>query len=54
MTTQDFIALFQEAFGKKVQLPLLFGYSDEPIANTEKNTRDGYRLCKQPWYETSD
>ncbi len=39
---------------KKVQLPLLFGYSDEPIANTEKNTRDGYRLCKQPWYETSD
>ena len=36
MTTQDFIALFQEAFGKKVQLPLLFGYSDKPIANTEK------------------
>ena len=33
MTTQDFIALFQEAFGKKVQLPLLFGYSDKPIAN---------------------
>ena len=36
MTTQNFIALFQEAFGKKVQLPLLFGYSDKPIANTEK------------------
>ena len=36
MTTQDFIVLFQEAFGKKVQLPLLFGYSDKPIANTEK------------------
>ena len=36
MTTQDFIALFQEAFGKKVQLPLLFGYSDKPIASTEK------------------
>ena len=36
MTTQDFIALFQEAFGKKVQLPLLFGYSDKPIAITEK------------------
>lgn len=36
MTTQDFIAIFQEAFGKKVQLPLLFGYSDKPIANTEK------------------
>ncbi len=36
MTTQDFIALFQEAFGKKVQLPLLFGYSDTPIASTEK------------------
>ena len=36
MTTQDFITLFQEAFGKKVQLPLLFGYSDKPIANTEK------------------
>ena len=34
MTTQNFIALFQEAFGKKVQLPLLFGYSDKPIANT--------------------
>ena len=36
MTTQDFIALFQEAFGKKVQLPLLFGYSDKPIASTEE------------------
>ena len=36
MTTQDFIVLFQEAFGKKVQLPLLFGYSDKPIADTEK------------------
>jgi len=25
LTAQDFIVLFQEALGKKVQLPLLFG-----------------------------
>jgi len=25
VTAQDFIVLFQEAFGKKVQMPLLFG-----------------------------
>lgn len=36
MDTQQFIQDFREAFGQKVDLPLLFGYSDNPIAATEK------------------
>ena len=30
MDTQQFIQDFREAFGQKVDLPLLFGYSDNP------------------------
>ena len=36
MDRQEFIRNFKEAFGEKAQLPLLFGYSDKPIADTEK------------------
>ena len=36
MKTSAFIENFREAFGRKVSLPLLFGYSDHPIADTEK------------------
>ena len=36
MKTQEFIKNYKEAFGDKVQLPLLFGYGDKPFAETEK------------------
>lgn len=36
MDIREFIQNFKEAFGEKAQLPLLFGYSDKPIADTEK------------------
>ena len=36
MTVKEFIQCYREAFGSKVQLPLLFGYSDTPVAVTEK------------------
>ena len=36
MNVQDFIKNYREAFGSKASLPLLFGYSDRPIAPTTK------------------
>lgn len=36
MELKDFIGSYREAFGEKAQLPLLFGYSDEPVAPTAK------------------
>ena len=36
MTIEEFILCYREAFGSKAQLPLLFGYSDTPVAQTEK------------------
>ena len=36
INVQDFIRNYQEAFGNKAPLPLLFGYSDQPIAETSK------------------
>lgn len=36
MEIQDFINSYQEAFGHQAPLPLLFGYSDQPVAETEK------------------
>ena len=36
MEIQDFINNYQEAFGPQTPLPLLFGYSDQPIAETGK------------------
>ncbi|MBR7012104.1 MAG: DUF169 domain-containing protein [Muribaculaceae bacterium] len=36
MELKDFIGSYSEAFGEKAQLPLLFGYSDEPVAPTAK------------------
>lgn len=36
MDIKEFIQNYREAFGEKSQLPLLFGYSDKPIADTEK------------------
>ena len=32
METKEFIRNYREAFGSKAPLPLLFGYSDKPIA----------------------
>ena len=36
MEIKEFISNFQGAFGHRAQLPLLFGYSDQPVAQTEK------------------
>ena len=36
METKEFIQNYREAFGSKAPLPLLFGYSDKPTAQTEK------------------
>jgi hypothetical protein len=36
MNIKEFITNYQEAFGRKAQLPLLFGYSDRQMADTEK------------------
>ena len=36
MELKEFIKSYREAFGEKAQLPLLFGYSDEPVAPTAK------------------
>ena len=36
MEIQDFINNYQEAFGPQAPLPLLFGYSDQPVAETRK------------------
>lgn len=36
METKEFIQNYREAFGSKVPLPLLFGYSDKPMADTAK------------------
>ena len=33
---KQFIQDFREAFGQKAALPLLFGYSDQPVADTER------------------
>ena len=36
MELKEFIESYREAFGDSAQLPLLFGYSDEPVAPTAK------------------
>ena len=36
MELKEFIQSYREAFGQGVQLPLLFGYSDTPAADTAK------------------
>ena len=36
MELKDFIESYREAFGENAQLPLLFGYSDTPVAKTGK------------------
>lgn len=36
MELKEFIQSYREAFGEKAQLPLLFGYSDTPVAPTDK------------------
>lgn len=36
MEIQEFICNYQEAFGHQAQLPVLFGYSDQSVAETEK------------------
>ena len=36
MEIQEFIQNYQKAFGGKAPLPLLFGYSDEPVADPQK------------------
>jgi hypothetical protein len=36
MELKEFIESYREAFGENAQLPLLFGYSDTPVAQTAK------------------
>ena len=36
MNVKQFIQNFREAFGQKAALPLLFGYSDQTVADTER------------------
>ena len=36
MELNEFLACYREAFGEKAHLPLLFGYSDTPVAQTTK------------------
>ena len=36
MGIKEFIECYREAFGERVPLPLLFGYSDTPVAQTAK------------------
>ena len=36
MELQEFIKSYREAFGENAPLPLLFGYSDKPVADTAK------------------
>ena len=36
MDVKQFIQNFRDAFGQKAALPLLFGYSNQPIADTER------------------
>ena len=36
MDLKEFLQSYREAFGENAQLPLLFGYSDTPVAPTEK------------------
>jgi len=36
METRTFIQQYREAFGSKAPLPLLFGYSDKPVADTPR------------------
>lgn len=36
MDIKSFIQNYREAFGSRAPLPLLFGYSDQPVAQTEK------------------
>ena len=36
MKSQDFIKLFRELFGNNVSLPIVYNYTNEPMANTPK------------------
>ena len=36
MELKEFVESYREAFGENAQLPLLFGYSDTPVAETAK------------------
>lgn len=39
MTPQEFIQALKEAFGEDVQLPIAFGYSDEPLTEPKEGLR---------------
>lgn len=39
MTPEAFIQAFHEAFGANTQLPIVFGYSDEPLAEPKEGLR---------------
>lgn len=39
MTPEDFIQAYQDAFGADTQLPIAFGYSDEPMAEPKEGLR---------------
>ena len=36
MTTQVFIKLFRDVFGENADLPIVYNYTDEPMADTPK------------------
>ena len=36
MDTQTFISKYRQAFGETAELPLLFYYDNEPVADTDK------------------
>jgi hypothetical protein len=44
MDIKEFITNYREAFGRKAPLPLLFGYSDKPVNDTEKTMVSTNRL----------
>lgn len=45
---KQFIQNFREAFGQKATLPLLFGYSNQPVADTERINGCFSKVCKLP------
>ena len=39
MNPQEFVQAFAEAFGSDTQLPIAFGYSDEPLTEPKEGLR---------------
>lgn len=39
MTPEEFVKAYTEAFGSNAQLPIAFGYSDEPLTDPKEGLR---------------